>query len=189
MAHVGMKNPYAVAIDPETGKYTGEIFKIGKAINFSGTPNNVDVKLWADDGVAESDKGVTDYSVSLNVDEVSLENQGKLLGHEYVPATETEPETLDIKNSDSAPYFGTGFYKRRRKNGVTSYTAVWLQKVQFASPAENGETKGETINFQTDTLEGSAFNNDAGSIIKKAVFSDEEKALAWIKNYGGQKSA
>ena len=188
MAHIGMKNPYAVKIDPETGNYTGEIFKIGKAINFSGTPTNVDVKLWADDGVAESDKGITDYGVSLNVDEISLENQGKLLGHDYVPATENTPETLDVKTTDVAPYFGTGFYKRRRKNGVQSYTAVWLQKVQFANPAENAETKGESINFQTDTIEGTAFNNDANSIIKKAIFDTEEKALEWVKNYGGQKT-
>lgn len=188
MAHIGMKNPYAVAIDPQTGAYTGDAFKIGKAINFSGTPTNVDVKLWADDGVAESDKGITDYGVSLNVDEVSLENQGTLLGHTYVPAGNDTPESLDIKTTDVAPYFGVGFYKRRRKNGVQTYTAVWLQKVQFANPAENAETKGETINFQTDTLEGTAFNNDAGSIIKKAIFSDEADALAWVQSAAGQLS-
>ena len=187
MAHIGMKNPYAAQIDAELGTY-GAAFKIGKAINFTGTPTNVDVKLWADDGVAESDKGITDYGVSLNVDEVSLENQGKLLGHEYVAASNNAPETLDIKTTDVAPYFGVGFYKRRRKNGVQSFTAVWLQKVQFANPSENAETKGETINFQTDTLEGTAFNNDAGSIIKKAVFTTEAEALAWVQACGGQNS-
>lgn len=56
MAHIGMKRPVAAIIDPQTGEY-GETFVIGKAINFNGTPTNVDVKLWADDGVAESDKG------------------------------------------------------------------------------------------------------------------------------------
>ena len=54
MAHIGMKSPVA-AQWAEGNKYT-EGFVVAKAINFNGTPNKNDAELWADDGVAETDK-------------------------------------------------------------------------------------------------------------------------------------
>lgn len=69
---------------------------------------------------------------------------------------------------------------------MQTFTAVWLQKNQFANPAETAETKGETINFQTDTIEGTAFPLDNGDIIKKAIFKTEAEAIAWCDAHGGQ---
>ena len=47
MAHIGMKRPVAGKLG-EDGTYS-EGFVVGKAINFTGTPTNNDVELWADD--------------------------------------------------------------------------------------------------------------------------------------------
>ena len=55
------------------------------------------------------------------------------------------------------PYVGLAFYKRRRKNNVTTFTAIFLRKVQFSEPTENGNTKGGTTEFQTPTIEGKAY--------------------------------
>ena len=82
MAHIGMKYPVA-AKWADGNKYT-EGFVVAKAINFNGTPNKNDAELRADDGVAETDKSVRDWGTSLGVDDLSLENQAKLLGHTYV---------------------------------------------------------------------------------------------------------
>ena len=67
---------------------------------------------------------------------------------------EGTPESIEIGTEDEAPFFGVGFYKRRKKNGVTSFTVIWLYKVQHSEPTENAETKGDTTNFQTATIEG-----------------------------------
>lgn len=187
MAHIGMKCPVAAAWE-EGNTYT-EGFVVAKAINFTGTPNKNDVELYADDGVAETDKSVKDWGTSLGIDDLSLENQAKLLGHTYVKATasgsggEATPESIEVGTEDEAPFFGMGFYKRRKKNGVTSFTVIWLYKVQNSEPTENAETKGDTTNFQTATIEGKAYPVEVDgkmSIGKKLIFKTEAEAKAWL---------
>lgn len=187
MAHIGMKYPVA-APWTEGGTYT-KGFVVGKAIKFTGTPNKNDVDLYADDGIAETDKSVKDIGVSLNVDDLSLKVQSDLLGHTYTAASTGEPsgtatpESIEVGSDDVAPYFGTGFYKRRRKNNVESFTAIWLYKVQYSEPTEEAETKGESVNFQTPTIEGKAYPVEISGktkLYKKAVFDTETAAKAWL---------
>ena len=40
---------------------------------------------------------------------------------------------------------------------MVSFTVIWLYKVQHSEPTENAETKGDTTNFQTATIEGKAY--------------------------------
>lgn len=192
MAHIGMKYPVA-APWMEDNTY-GAGFVIGKAMNFTGTPNKNDVTLYADDGAAETDLSIRDWGTSLGVDDATLKVQAELLGHGYVAAKEAgegqeaAPESMEIGTDDVAPFFGTGFYKRRRKNNITSFTVIWLYKVQYSEPTENAETKGESVNFQTPTIEGKAFpvevtganNEKKMSIGKKLLFKTEAEAVAWL---------
>lgn len=187
MAHIGMK--YPVAAPWTEGETYTKGFVVGKAIKFTGTPNKNDVDLYADDGIAETDKSVKDIGVSLNVDDLDLKVQADLLGHDYTAASAGEsggtatPESVEVGSDDVAPYFGTGFYKRRRKNNVTSFTAIWLYKVQYSEPTEEAETKGESVNFQTPTIEGKAYTVEISGktkLYKKAVFETEAAAKAWL---------
>lgn len=185
MAHVGMKYPVAAALNNDGSYGTG--FVIGKAINFTGTPANADVVLYADDGKAETDKGMQRLGTSLNVDDLGLKVMSDLLGHTYTAGTPASgstaevPEKMIVKSEDIAPYFGVGFYKRRRKNNVTTYTAIWLYQVQHSNPTENAATKGENTEFQTDTIEGTAYPLSDGSVYEKVVFSTEAAAKAWLE--------
>ena len=187
MAHIGMK--YPVEAPWKEGETYTKGFVVGKAIKFTGTPNKNDVDLYADDGIAETDKSVKDIGVSLNVDDLDLKVQADLLGHDHTEASAGEsggtatPESVEVGSDDVAPYFGTGFYKRRRKNNVTSFTAIWLYKVQYSEPTEEAETKGESVNFQTPTIEGKAYPVEISGktkLYKKAVFEKEEAAKAWL---------
>lgn len=198
MAHVGMKYPVAAPMKEikDGVPIYGKGFVIGKAISFTGTPNKNDVTLYADDGMAESDKTQRDWGVSLNTDDIDLKTQAELLGHDYEEPSGGEdesdpgykPERIIIGTDDIAPYYGSGFYKRRRKNGVTSFTAIWLYKTQYSEPTENAETKGDTINFQTPTIEGSAYPVDikgTDGVIKmtigeKVIFKSEAAAKKWL---------
>ena len=186
MAHIGMK--YVVAAPLKADETYEAGFVVAKAINFTGTPTANSVVLYADDGEAETDRSIQNLGTSLNVDDVSLENQGKLLGHTYTAAVTGQtptPEGLVIKNDDVAPYVGMGFYKRRRKNNVTSFTVIWLCKVQNAAMTENAATKGESVDFQTDTIEGTAYALSTGQIYEKHIFSTEAAAIAWLDDKAG----
>ena len=201
MAHIGMKRPVAGKLG-EDGTYS-DGFVVGKAISFTGTPTNGDVELRADDEVAETDKSIQDMGVSLNVDDLSLKVYADLLGHDYVAAVEGDgdstpstPESVEIGTDDVAPYVGLAFYKRRRKNNVTTFTAIFLRKVQFSEPTENGNTKGGTTEFQTPTIEGKAYpleitvdGTKKNSVGKKATFTTEAAAAAWCDEMVGMESA
>lgn len=186
MAHIGMKYPVAAPLTEAadgTPSYA-DGFVVGKAISFTGTPSSSDVVLYADDGVAETDRSLQNLGTSLNVDDISLKVQADLLGHTYTAAgtgATPTPESITVNANDVAPYFGVGFYKRRRKNGTTTFTAIWLYKVQHAAMTENAETKGETVNFQTDTIEGTAYPLASGKTYDKAVFTTEADAKAWLE--------
>ena len=192
MAHIGLKYPVFAPIAAETdaGAITyGEGFVVGKAINYTGTPSNADVVLYADDGVAESDKSITNEGVSLEADDLSLEVYADLLGHTYTAEVTTQgseaPESVAVSIDDVAPYGGLGFYRRRKKNGVLSFDAIWLHKVQFAEPTTNGATKADTVTFQTRTIEGTAYPTNAGAIKEEAIFTTEAAAKAWINAKAG----
>ena len=192
MAHIGLKYPVFAPIIAETdaGAITyGEGFVVGKAINYTGTPSNADVVLYADDGVAESDKSITNEGVSLEADDLSLKVYADLLGHTYTPEVTTQgseaPESVAVSIDDVAPYGGLGFYRRRKKNGVLSFDAIWLHKVQFAEPTTNGATKADTVTFQTRTVEGTAYPTNAGAIKEEAIFTTEAAAKAWINAKAG----
>ena len=148
--------------------------------------------MYADDGMAESDNSVKDWGTSLGVDDLGLKEQAELLGHTYVEAkagsgsADATPESVEVGSDDVAPYFGMGFYKRR-KNNVTTFTVIWLYKVKNSEPTENAETKGESTNFQTATIEGKAYPveiTEGGetkmSIGKKLIFKTEAEAKAWL---------
>lgn len=191
MAHIGMKYVVAAPLTEANGAASwADGFVVAKAIEFSGTPNSNDVELWADDGIAETDKSLQNLETSLNVDDLSLKVQADLLGHTYTEAVAANPEAtppvaetpegIVIKETDTAPFVGMGFYKRRKKNGVTTYTVVWLNKVQNTRPAENAATKGETTEFQTDTIEGKSYPLVTGEIYEKHVFTTEAAAKAWL---------
>lgn len=192
MAHIGLKYPVFAPITTETdaGVITYAAgFVVGKAINYAGTPNNADVVLYADDGVAESDKSITNEGVSLEADDLSLKVYADLLGHTYTAEVTTQgseaPESVAVSIDDVAPYGGLGFYRRRKKNGVLSFDAIWLHKVQFAEPTTNGATKADTVTFQTRTVEGTAYPTNAGAIKEEAIFTTEAAAKAWINAKAG----
>ena len=162
-----------ITAETDAGAITyGDGFVVGKAINYTGTPSNADVVLYADDGVAESDKSITNEGVSLEADDLSLKVYADLLGHTYTPEVTTQgseaPESVAVSIDD-----------------VLSFDAIWLHKVQFAEPTTNGATKADTVTFQTRTIEGTAYPTNAGAMKEEAIFTTEAAAKAWINTKAG----
>lgn len=181
MAKIGLKHIVAAPLN-EDGTY-GTGYVVAKAIKATVNANSNDVKLYADDGVAESDKSFKDASISLNIDDLKPKTYADMLGHEYKAAgtgQDAAPETVISSAQDVAPFLGVAFYGAVKRNNVISYLAKHLKKVQFSEPNDETDTKGETVAFQTPTIEGTVFPLDDGTWKEQAEFATEAEAIAWV---------
>jgi phi13 family phage major tail protein len=174
MAKIGLKYPvYKTATSQGV---------IGKAIQADISISVNDVKLYADDGIAESDKSFQSGTLTLGVDDLSDAVQTAFLGH-----TVNEGE-ITAKGTDPNPYVGIGFYGVKMVAGVRKYRAIWLTKVQFAEPSDTNATKGDTIAFATPVLEGTIMLDDNGDWKKEKTFATEAEAIAYLQNKSGVKA-
>jgi len=173
MAKIGLKYPVYKSATSQ-----GVIAKAIQA-DISITVN--DVKLYADDAVAESDKSFQSGTLTLGVDDLPDEIQSEFLGHSI------DPETGEItaKGTDQNPYVGIGFYGVKVVGGVRKYRAIWLPKVQFAEPADTNETQGETVTFKTPVLEGTIMLDDNGAWKYENTFETEAEARAYLEEKAG----
>jgi phi13 family phage major tail protein len=174
MAKIGLKYPvYKTATSQGV---------IGKAIQADISISTNDVKLYADDGIAESDKSFQSGTITLGIDDLSDTIQAAFLGH-----TVSEGE-ITAAGTDDSPFVGIGFYGVKKVNGVRKYRAIWLPKVQFAEPSDTNATKGETLAFATPVLEGTIMLDDDGTWKKEKTFDAESAAIAYLQAKSGVKA-
>lgn len=174
MAKIGLKYPV----------YKGATTEgvIGKAIQADISITVNDVKLYADDGIAESDKSFQSGTITLGIDDLSDTVQTAFLGHAV-----SEGE-ITAKGTDDSPYVGIGFYGVKKVAGVKKYRAIWLTKVQFAEPSDTNATKGDTLAFATPVLEGTIMLDDNGDWKKEKTFATEAEAIAYLQAKSGVKA-
>lgn len=184
MAKIGLRYPVAAPLQEteETVSHTDGLV-VGKAITADITINSNDVKLYADDGIAESDKSFKDGSLKFGTDDLSYKVQEMLLGHKVTD------EELVANTEDIAQYVGFGFYGPTKKNNKLGYRAIFLHKVQFAEPGESISTKGETVTFQTPTIEGTIYADVKGDWKTEKTFTTEAEAKTWLETKAGIKKS
>lgn len=175
MAKVGVIYPVYKVDGVAAGKL------MGKAITVTATATSNDVKLYADNGVAESDKSFVEGSViSVNTDHLSMEVLSDLLGHTY-----TEANGMVSNKDDVAPYVGFGFIGNTIKGNVKGWVAKWYPKTQFGEPTDENATKADTVVFQTPTIEGCFYSDAEGNWKHEKEFATEEAAKAWLNEKAG----
>lgn len=149
MATIGLDNlVYAPITEDENGIETyGEPMSLAKAIKIDLSVELIEAILYADDGAAENVKMFKGGKMSLGVDDIGTSNAKVLTGAEI-----DQNGVLISSDTDIAPYVAIGF-RAMKANG--KYRYFWLYKVKFAVPSTNLATKGDSISFQTPTIEGS----------------------------------
>ena len=175
MAKIGLKYPVWRSTT------TSECGVIAKAIQADIAISVNDVKLYADDAIAESDKSFQSGTLTLGVDDLSDAVQTAFLGH-----TVNEGE-ITASGTDQNPYVGIGFYGVKVVGGVRKFRAIWLPKVQFAEPADTNATKGDTVAFATPVLEGTIMLDENGDWKKEKTFNSEAEAIAYLQAKSGVK--
>lgn len=190
MAFVGLL--YAVAAPIQT-EADGQAITYGKGqviggmmtaeISYTRNSN----PLYADDRVMEEDNSITGGTIKMGVDDVNDDARVMMLGDvkEGDAGEEVYHET-----GESAPYVGTGYIRVRRKDNKTNYIAYWVHKAIFDIGTESAKTKGQNIEWQTPTLEGSIMgvkNNAAlqTRFRERRTFTKESEARAWLNKKAG----
>lgn len=158
MANIGVSQPYYAVYANTNGTtaYSG-LKKLGKAVNVDITTEGKDPEiLYADNGPAESLAIFGGGTATMEIDELALDVAKDILGLRTPTG-----ETGVIFDADSmAPYMGLGFIVKKVHNNVIKWRLILLYKVQFKVPDYSIETQGETVSFQTPSLEATILRDD-----------------------------
>ena len=170
MAKIGLKGPVYKGTSSGT---------LGKAIKADISIEMNDVKLYADDSIAESHKSFKQGTITLDTTDMDKTAKGLLLGHTAVG------NEITSNKDDSYPYVGFGFYGVEQISGVVSYRAVWLPQVQFSEPADANATKGDSFAFGSHSLPGTILADSSGDWKKEESFALESDAIAYLNTKAG----
>ena len=148
MATIGLdKLYYARITESSDGEETyGTPTMLAKAIKAELSIELVEAVLHADDGIAELIKDFKSGKLTLGVDDIGVTAARDLTG-----ATTDDNGVLISASENSGNPVAVGFRAMKPNN---TYRYFWLFKVKFGFPATNLQTKGDSITFQTPTIEG-----------------------------------
>ena len=137
------------AITYDAGREIGMMISANVAITRSSN------RLYANDVVAEEDNSISEASITINTDDLTLDNEQYMCG---TVKTGSGATATYEDSDDPAPLGGFGYVRVRSKTdqetGVTSksYVATWWYKVRARIEAESANTKGQNIEWSTPTM-------------------------------------
>lgn len=147
MSTIGLDSLYYATITETDGEETyGTPEALSKAIKAEMSAEVAEAILYADDAAAEVVKEFKQGKISLNVQELGATKAAALLG-----STVDSKGVLVSRAEDVAPPVAIGF---RARKSTGDYVYYWLYRVVFAIPSDSLQTKGDSINFATPTIEG-----------------------------------
>ncbi|MDR2711656.1 MAG: phage tail protein [Clostridiales bacterium] len=148
MATIGMdKLFYAKITEGENGEETyGPPISLAKALSADLTIELAEATLFADDSAAYVIKDFRSGSLSLGVDDIGVTAAQDLTG----AVVDDNGVLISASENDGLPV-AIGFRALKPDN---RYRYFWLYRVKFGIPATNLQTNGESITFQTPTIEG-----------------------------------
>jgi len=155
MATVGLDKLFYAPIteNEETGEETyGEPVFLAKAISAGLSVELAEAVLYADDAADEIVREFKNAKLSLGVKDLGTAQSAKLTG-----ARVDGNGALISASEDGGDYVAVGF---RAKATGNKYRLYWLYRVKFAVPSITLQTKGDSINFQTPTIEGTALRRN-----------------------------
>lgn len=192
MAIIGVSKPlYAVysasgnKVTYATGGVLGKLTEINLEIEVSK-----DNDMYADNGVAETDRTFSNGKLTLKPDDLSQEVAKAILGVQESEigsgvsgVTDVGVKELIYDESQVTPYLGIGFIVKKKVKGVTGWRAVLLTKCMFAVPSDAATTQGESIEWQVPELSATVMRDDSENHAwkKEATFTTEAQAEAYLK--------
>lgn len=182
MANIGLTNIWFSKLTEGTdgtATYDGAV-QMGKAVSCDVSITNNDAKLYGDDALAESDTSFASGTITLGLTDDDDTIFAPLLGHEIDAGGEVTKTSTDV-----APYVGVGRIVTKMVNGAYKYKVEILLKCKFSEGSKSEQTRGESIEFSTPSVEGivACLADSKGSWNKSKTFSSKADALTFLKNF------
>lgn len=154
MATIGLdKLYYAKITEGANGDETyGTPQVLAKAISADLAPQIATAILYADDGAVENVQEFTSATITLGTADLASGVMADLLG-----ATVDENGVVVSTAEDTSNYVAVGF---RAKRSDGNYQYMWLYRVKFGVPNNTLATKGDSITFNTPTIEGTVIRRN-----------------------------
>ena len=154
MATIGMDRLYYAKIteDDKGDETYGSPVQLAKAIKADLSIELAEAVLYADDGAAHIIKDFKSGKLSLGVDDIGVTAAQDLTG-----ASVDDNGVLISCGEDIGAIVAIGF---RAQKPSGRYRYFWLYRVKFGVPATNLQTKGDSITFQTPTIEGTVMRRN-----------------------------
>lgn len=154
MATIGLDKLYYATITEGTdGSETyGTPVQLAKAMSAEISVDINEATLYADDGAAEVVKEFKSGTISLGVDDISIDTAKALFG-----VTVDSNGVITSSAEDIVKPVAIGF-RARKSNG--KYRYFWLYRVIFKNPSTTLATKGDSITFTTPTIEGTIYRSN-----------------------------
>lgn len=178
MALIGLNNFwYSKLTEAQDGTPSFDGAKsFGKAVSCSVSLTNNSAELYADDALAESDTSFQSGTVTLGVDDDREATFADVLGHSIAADGE-----VTYNSNDVAPFVALARIVVKMVNNVKLYKVNVLYKVKFSDVNESENTKGESVEFATPTIEGKIAQLANGDWKTTKTFSTKAEALAFIQ--------
>jgi len=125
---------------------------LAKAMKADLSVELAEAVLYADDGAAEVVKEFKSGKLALGIDDI-----GTTAAEDLTGAKIDDNKVLISASEDGGTPVAIGF-RAKKANG--KYRYFWLFRVKFGIPATNLLTKGDSISFQTPTIEGTVMRRN-----------------------------
>ena len=148
MATIGLDKLYYAKIteDKDGNETYATPVQLAKAMTAALSEEQAEATLYADDGAAEIVKEFKSGTLSLGVDDL-----GGTVASDLTGSTIDSNGVVISAAEDGGDPVAIGF-RAKKSNG--KYRYFWLYRVKFGIPATALATKGDSITFQTPTIEG-----------------------------------
>lgn len=199
MAGIGMYGVYyskATIADGAVTGYAG-VQTMGKAISASFEPNTPDDNpLYANNAVAENDSsGASGGALKLTLDRLTQDAAADLYGLTVEdvdvtvgdsPGTQVDGTALKYTGTEQSAPVGVAFIRQNQVDGVRNHEVILYRRVTFSMPADNAQTMGESIEWQTPEISGTVMGlegDGSNAWFEQVIFPTQEAAIAYITNY------
>lgn len=148
MATIGLDKLFYAKIteDAEGNETYANPVQLAKAMTADLSVELAEATLYADDGAAELVKEFKSGTLSLGVDDI-----GPTVASDLTGSTIDANGAVISASEDGGAPVAIGF-RAKKSNGKYKY--FWLYRVKFGIPATALATKGDSITFNTPTIEG-----------------------------------
>lgn len=199
MAGIGMYGVYyskATIADGVVTGYAG-VQTMGKAISASFEPNTPDNNpLYANNAVGENgSSGASGGTLTLTLDRLTQDAAADLYGLTVEdvdvtvgdsPGTQVDGTALKYTGTEQSAPVGVAFIRQNQVDGVRNHEVILYRRVTFSMPADNAQTLGESIEWQTPEISGTVMGlegDGSNAWFEQVIFPTQEAAIAYITKY------